>query len=340
MPSLPRHDLFRLWLLTATMTVGLAMTPLSAAAGQGGQPDDQQRESQPTQDLLWRAVTGDDAAEGAPRERLFSLQALQIGADESSAVTSGGAGRFFGYLNNRTALQVEGEADFYGDRREGQFDVGLVQRAQNAQLGLFSNFKYARLDGFDDGGVLAQATATFDYLFPRGRLGIFGTKGLRDQVLVHRREVRRHHLEESLLQVVDQLGLSAQIDIVAGSSWKGTPPICIPPAHCSGRSNGVVASSFAREVSGDVRIAPRQALGSERFPVPRVDDLLGMPDHPPAVGCTVARVGRRRGVSAANAVGKAPVVDRAVQSTLADGEVLAVPAASRQPHFDVDLGIA
>ena len=136
--------------------------PLEAGSGQ----EDRAQQPEPTQDLLWRTA----------EHRSTSLLRVQAGVDRVGDPTFNGTGRFFGYLDERTGFQAQGALDYSDDRREGQFDVGLVRRVQSTQVGLFASFKYASFRQFDEGGLLAQAAATFDYLFPRARLGLFGTK--------------------------------------------------------------------------------------------------------------------------------------------------------------------
>jgi hypothetical protein len=93
---------------------------------------------------------------------------------------------------------------------------------RGGQVGLFSSVKYASLSRLDVGGLLVQGAATVDYVFSRGRLGGFGTMGLRDRVLVHQRESRHNYLAETMLQVVDQVGLSGQLDVFGGPYLEGS----------------------------------------------------------------------------------------------------------------------
>ncbi len=156
-----------------------------------------------------------------PKSRRFSLLGLNAGPDMTGNVTFTGKGRFFAPFNETFALQAEGEYQYHRDRQEGQFDLGLVNRIRNVQAGLFSSFKYANIREFDRGGTLGQGALTVDYLFSRGRVGFFGTKGFRDNVGVNRRVLGRNIFEESYLKIVDQIGGSTQIGLRKDSYVEG-----------------------------------------------------------------------------------------------------------------------
>ncbi|MDH4064217.1 MAG: PKD domain-containing protein [Acidobacteriota bacterium] len=192
-----------------------ALVPSSAHAGQGTQEtrvpatraeQPAQDPQQPPVDLLWRT----EAAEPA---RLFSVVGLRLGVDQGGDVTWAGRGRFFAPFGQRSALQVEGSYDWYQDRHEGQIDVALVNRVRHVQLGLFSSARYVNLEAFDPGRWLSQFGGAFDYLFDGGRVGVFGTAGLRDTATVDRRLVKRNVYEETALRLVDQFGASWQVDV-------------------------------------------------------------------------------------------------------------------------------
>ncbi len=149
----------------------------------------------------------------AGETRKFSLLGLNIGPDTTKNLTFSGKGRFFAPFNTHHAVQAEGEYLYYRDRQEGQFDIGLVNRYGNAQIGLFSSLKHASLREFQQGGTLGQGAVTIDYLFNRGRIGMFGTKGYLDNKVVGRRVIGPNTFEESYLKVVDQIGGSTQIGL-------------------------------------------------------------------------------------------------------------------------------
>ncbi|MDW8130230.1 MAG: OmpA family protein [Bryobacterales bacterium] len=157
----------------------------------------------------------------------FALLGLNIGPALNESLftplgrgnlTFSGRGRYFAPFGKTQAhaLQAEGEYLYYRDRQEGQFDLGLVNRFRRAQLGLFSSFKHVSLLDLG-GGTLGQAALTVDYLFGRGRFGMFGTKGYLDNRVIARRPVNPTATiwEESYLKIVDQIGASATV-----GAWK------------------------------------------------------------------------------------------------------------------------
>ncbi len=161
--------------------------------------------------------------ESRPKTQKFSVLGLNIGPDMTGNVTFSGKGRFFSPFNSSQALQVEGEYLYYRDRQEGQFDFGLVNRYRNVQAGLFSSFKHVSLRDMQQGGTLGQAAMTLDYLFRRGRIGLFGTKGFLNEAVINRAytTASRNILEETYLRVVDQIGGSTQIGLWKNSYVEG-----------------------------------------------------------------------------------------------------------------------
>lgn len=174
------------------------------------------------------------AAETAARKAVeearpsrFSLLGLNIGPALNESLftplgrgnlTFTGRGRYFAPFGKTQmhALQAEGEYLYYRDRQEGQFDVGLVNRYRNMQLGLFSSFKHVSLSDLG-GGTLGQGALTLDYIFGRGRFGMFGTKGYLDNRVIARRPINPTATiwEEKYLKIVDQIGASATV-----GAWK------------------------------------------------------------------------------------------------------------------------
>ena len=74
-------------------------------------------------------------------------------------------------------------------------------------------------------------------------------------------------------------------------------------------------------------------------PVAEIDQPLGMANREAGVGARVPGVARRGGITATQRVGQRGVLDRTTPRTIANLEVLAVPARHRQPDFGPDVGI-
>ncbi len=118
-------------------------------------------------------------------------------------------------------MQAQAEYLSFHDQKEGQLDVGLVDRIMpRLQAGLFGSFKYVDISQYQSGGVLGQAALTFDYIFKYGKIGIFGTKGFRrsDRHFAMTSAPERHHHARSAHRnlfeiIVDQVGVSGSIGL-------------------------------------------------------------------------------------------------------------------------------
>jgi hypothetical protein len=173
----------------------------------------------------------------------FSTVNANAGADQSGNLTFTGRGRLFMPFKEQFAVQMQGEYMYFRDRQEGQADIGLVNRfLPRAQAGFFASFKHVNFSGrqvgnslftdrpvtqFDVGqmtgnGVLGQASLTLDYLFSRGRLGIFGSKGfLQDAVLNRLATQNRNVFTEYFLHTIDQVGLSTTLGLFGNTYLEG-----------------------------------------------------------------------------------------------------------------------
>ena len=149
----------------------------------------------------------------------FARYSLLAGPDtDTGNLAVSGSGQIFLPFAEKHAVQAQGEY-MHGFRRdEGQIDLGLVNRFGSMQAGLFSSFKYVKLSDVTHSGALGQAAGTLDYIFPRGRVGVFGTKGFMDGAVLHTRSLAANFIEETTLSIVDQFGFSTAI-AAWGDSW-------------------------------------------------------------------------------------------------------------------------
>ena len=169
----------------------------------------------PTKEEVQEAVE----ASLPPPSRKFSILGLNVGPDTNDSNLAGsGRGRIFLPFAQRHAVQVEGEYMHYSRRDEGQIDAGLVSRFGNVQVGLFGSFRHVRLGEFQYGGSMAQSSATLDYVFDRGRVGAYGTRGFMDGAVLNRISVWANTVEESYLSIVDQVGFSTAF-AAWGDAW-------------------------------------------------------------------------------------------------------------------------
>ncbi|MCW5978104.1 MAG: OmpA family protein [Bryobacteraceae bacterium] len=156
-----------------------------------------------------------------PRFDKFSLLGVNIGTDGEGKVAFTGKGRFFAPIGEHFAVQSEAEYMGWRTRKEGQFDFGFVSRYGAFQAGLFSSFKHVKLGEFERGGTLGQASIVGDYIFSRGRAGLFGSKGFMNSGIIGERGLGPNLVERSYLYTVDQLGLSATVGLAGRSYAEG-----------------------------------------------------------------------------------------------------------------------
>ncbi len=100
---------------------------------------------------------------------------------------------------------------YYSGRQEGQFDLGLVNRWGNLQAGAFGSFKYLNFKDYQSGGGLGQAAFMIDYLFSRGRIGLFTTKGFKNYAVLNQVQLGPQTFMETYARVVDQTGVNALV---------------------------------------------------------------------------------------------------------------------------------
>ena len=111
------------------------------------------------------------------------------------------------------AVQAQGEYMYYPGRQEGQFDLGLVNRWRNLQAGAFGSFKYINFDQYQNGGSLAQASILADYLFSRGRIGVFATRGFKNYAVLNRVQLAPGAYLETFARVVNTEGVNALVGL-------------------------------------------------------------------------------------------------------------------------------
>lgn len=172
----------------------------------------------------------------------YSTINVNAGADQNGELTFSGRGRLFLPFKEQLAVQLQGEYLYWKDRQEGQFDAGLVNRFHSrAQAGVFASFKTVNFSGRTPGrniftdrisplptqfspgeqsgnGVLGQTSLTLDYLFSRGRLGVFGSKGFLNDAVLSQIAIARNVFTEYYLRTIDQAGVSTTLGLV-GSTY-------------------------------------------------------------------------------------------------------------------------
>ena len=162
--------------------------------------------------------------EAQARNKKFSLLGLDIGPTlgnrPTGDVTVQGRGQFFSPFggDGTHAVQAEGEYIRYPGDQEGQFDIGLVNRWDHLEAGMFSSFKYIRLEDYANGGSMAQGALLLDYLFSRGRIGFFGTEGFKNTGALGTSALGLSSFLETYARPMNQIGVNAQVG-AWGDAW-------------------------------------------------------------------------------------------------------------------------
>jgi hypothetical protein len=177
-------------------------------------------------------------AEQIERARMprFSLLGVNAGLDQDRNLTFTGKGRFFAPFKEQFAFQAQGEYMYFKDRKEGEIDFGLVDRfLPRAQFGVFNSFKHVNLNAMQSGATLGQASATLDYIFGNGRVGVFGAKGYMNGGAINRTPLMltvqgpqgsfttasTTTFTETYLATIDQVGVSTLFGLIGNSYLEG-----------------------------------------------------------------------------------------------------------------------
>jgi hypothetical protein len=165
--------------------------------------------------------------EAQRRNRKFSLLGLNIGptfgARRSGDFTFSGRGQFFSPFggDGRRAVQAQGEFMYYPGRKEGQFDIGLVNRFGNLQAGAFASFKVLEMREYQSAGSMGQAAFLLDYIFSRGRIGAFVTRGFKNYAILNSVSLAPGAFLQTYARVVNQQGINFAVGAWGDASIEG-----------------------------------------------------------------------------------------------------------------------
>jgi len=199
--------------------------------------------------------------EAQKRNKKFSLLGLDVGPTlgnrPSGDVTIQGRGQFFSPFggDGSHAVQAEGEYLRYPGRQEGQFDIGLVNRWDHLQAGLFSSFKYIRFSEYENGGSMGQAAFLLDYLFSSGRIGLYATEGFKNTGALTQTPLGLTSFIETYARPMNQIGGTAQVG-VWGDAWiQGNFGYIHSHSSTANRPGGEIklVQPFAKEFAFTVR---------------------------------------------------------------------------------------
>jgi len=179
-----------------------------------------------TQDIAHTEAIG-AVDEGQKRNKKFSIVGVNIGPTFGTGRTGdfnfNGRAQFFSPFGGEgtRAVQAQGEYSYYSGRQEGQFDIGLVNRWGNVQAGAFGSFKYLNFKDYQSGGGLGQAAFLLDYIFSRGRLGLFVTKGFKNYAVLNQVQLGPQSFIQTYARVVDQVGVNALAGVWGNAYLEG-----------------------------------------------------------------------------------------------------------------------
>ena len=179
-----------------------------------------------TQDIAHTEATG-AVDEAQRRNKKFSIVGVNIGPTMGSGRTGdfnfNGRAAFFSPFggDGTRAVQAQGEYSYYSGRQEGQFDLGIVNRWGNLQAGAFGSFKYLNFKGFQSAGGLGQASFLLDYIFGRGRLGLYGTQGFKNIAVLNSVQLGPQSFTQTIAQVVNQYGVNGLVGVWGNAYVQG-----------------------------------------------------------------------------------------------------------------------
>ena len=179
-----------------------------------------------TQDIAHTEATG-AVDEAQRRNKKFSIVGVNIGPTMGAGRTGdfnfNGRAAFFSPFggDGTRAVQAQGEYSYYSGRQEGQFDLGIVNRWGNLQAGAFGSFKYLNFKDFQSAGGLGQASFLLDYIFGRGRLGLYGTQGFKNIAVLNSVQLGPQSFTQTIAQVVNQYGVNGLVGVWGNAYVQG-----------------------------------------------------------------------------------------------------------------------
>jgi len=156
--------------------------------------------------------------EAQRRNKKFSLVGLNVGPtfgpSRTGDFTVSGRGQFFSPFggDGQRAVQAQGEFMYYPGRKEGQFDIGLINRwgykSGAFQAGMFGSFKALEFKEYQNASWLGQAAFMLDYVFHGGRVGAFVTRGFKNYAILNSMTLAPGAYLQTYARVVNQQGVN------------------------------------------------------------------------------------------------------------------------------------
>ena len=225
-----------------------------------------------TQDIAHTEAIG-AVDEAQKRNKKFSIVGVNIGPTFGPSRTGNfnfnGRAQFFSPFGGegKSAVQAQGEYSYYSGRQEGQFDLGLVNRWGNVQAGAFGSFKYLNFKDYQSGGGLGQAAFLIDYIFGRGRIGLFTTKGFKNYATLNQVQLGPQSFIQTYARVVDQTGVNALVGVWGNAYMEGN--LAYLRRHSDGNDRPGGAIKLVQPLNEHVAFTAEMGLN---------ESLLGMKD--------------------------------------------------------------
>ena len=89
------------------------------------------------------------------------------------------------------------------------------------QAGAFGSFKYLNFKDFQSAGGLGQAAFLIDYVFGRGRIGLFTTKGFKNFAVLNNVQLGPMSFTQTYARIVDQTGINALVGVWGNAYLEG-----------------------------------------------------------------------------------------------------------------------
>ncbi len=129
---------------------------------------------------------------------------------------------------------------------------------------MFSSFKYIRLADYENGGSMAQGAFLLDYLFSKGRIGLYGTEGFKNTGALTMTPLGLTSFLETYARPMNQFGANVQVG-VWGDAWiQGnlgyihSHGSCGTPGQECGKPGGEI--KFVQPISKELAVSVRAGL--------------------------------------------------------------------------------
>jgi len=187
-----------------------------------------------------------DKVEEAAKKRMNAIANVGInigpafgnGRPTDSHLTASAHGLFFQPfgVDQNYAVQAQGQFNYFPGFKEGQFDLGLVDRVGHVQAGAFSSFKVIDFFQYSQAAVVGQAAFLLDYLFDGGKVGVYGTEAFKPYGVLNSVLLAPGAYEQTVARVDNQFGFSATVGAWGNAYIQGNAGAIF--AHYEGNKPG------------------------------------------------------------------------------------------------------